>query len=114
MRTGYAHVRVTDLAETKDHYANTLGLYEVLEEDGRVCYKGWDELDHHSVVFEEGGVGLVKVGFTKSPRRTRRLLMGVTDLGKSISHPFRNEALTRLCAKTAATSAGRSATRRAG
>jgi catechol 2,3-dioxygenase len=63
MRMGYAHVRVTDLAEAKDHYANTLGLYEVLEEDGRVYYKGWDEWDHHSVVLEEGGVGLVKFGF---------------------------------------------------
>jgi catechol 2,3-dioxygenase len=63
MRMGYAHVRVTDMAEAKDHYANTLGLYEVLEEDGRVYYKGWDEWDHHSVVLEEGGVGLVKFGF---------------------------------------------------
>jgi len=63
MRMGYAHVRVTDLAEAKNHYANTLGLYEVLEEDGRVYYKGWDEWDHHSVVLEEGGVGLVKFGF---------------------------------------------------
>lgn len=63
MRLGYAHVRVTDLAEAKNHYANTLGLYEVLDEDGRVYYKGWDEYDHHSVVLEEGGVGLVKFGF---------------------------------------------------
>ena len=30
MRLGYAHVRVTDLAEAKDHYANTMGLYETL------------------------------------------------------------------------------------
>ena len=63
MRMGYVHVRVTDLAEAKNHYANTLGLYEVLEEDGRVYYKGWDERDHHSVVLVEGGVGLVKFGF---------------------------------------------------
>jgi len=63
MRMGYAHVRVTDMAEAKNHYANTLGLYEVLEENGRVYYKGWDEWDHHSVVLEEGGVGLVKFGF---------------------------------------------------
>ena len=63
MRMGYAHVRVTDLAEAKQHYANTLGLYETLEQDGKVYYKGWDEWDHHSVVLEEGGVGLVKFGW---------------------------------------------------
>ena len=63
MRMGYAHVRVTDLAEAKDHYANTMGLYQTLEQDGRVYYKGWDEWDHHSVVLEEGGVGVVKFGF---------------------------------------------------
>ena len=63
MRMGYAHVRVTDLAEAKEHYANTMGLYETLAEDGRVYYKGWDEWDHHSVVLEEGGVGLVKFGW---------------------------------------------------
>ena len=63
MRMGYAHVRVTDLAEAKQHYANTLGLYETLSTDGKVYYKGWDEWDHHSVVLEEGGVGVVKYGF---------------------------------------------------
>lgn len=63
MRMGYAHVRVTDMAEAKQHYANTLGLYETLNQDGKVYYKGWDEWDHHSVVLEEGGVGLVKFGW---------------------------------------------------
>ncbi|HQR27732.1 MAG TPA: catechol 2,3-dioxygenase [Nocardioides sp.] len=63
MRMGYAHVRVTDLAEAKHHYASTMGLYETLDEGNRVYYKGWDEWDHHSVVLEEGGVGLVKFGF---------------------------------------------------
>jgi len=63
MRLGYAHIRVTDLAEAKEHYANTMGLYETLAEDGKVYYKGWDEWDHHSVVLEEGGVGLVKYGW---------------------------------------------------
>ena len=63
MRMGYAHVRVTDLAEAKQHYANTMGLYETLDEGNRVYYKGWDEWDHHSVVLEEGGVGVVKFGF---------------------------------------------------
>lgn len=63
MRMGYAHVRVTDLAEAKNHYANTMGLYETHAEDGKVYYKAWDEWDHHSVVLEEGGVGLVKFGW---------------------------------------------------
>ena len=63
MRLGYAHVRVTDLAEAKDHYANTLGLYQTAADDGKVYYKGWDEWDHHSVVLEEGGVGVVKFGW---------------------------------------------------
>ena len=63
MRLGYAHVRVTDMAEAKDHYANTLGLYETKAEGNKVYYKAWDEWDHHSVVLEEGGVGLVKYGW---------------------------------------------------
>lgn len=63
---GYVHARVTDLAEAKSHYGNTLGLYPTHEEPGKIYYKGWDEWDHHSVVLEEGGVGLVKVGFKVS------------------------------------------------
>jgi catechol 2,3-dioxygenase len=63
MRMGYMHVKVTDLAEAKNHYANTVGLYQTLEEGGRVYYKGWDEWDHHSIVIEEGGVGYVRCGF---------------------------------------------------
>ena len=63
MRMGYVHARVTDLDEAKNHYANTVGLYQTLEQDGKVYYKGWDEWDHHSVVIEEGGVGFVRTGF---------------------------------------------------
>ena len=63
MRMGYVHARVTDLEEAKNHYANTVGLYETLSEPGKVYYKGWDEWDHHSVVIEEGGVGVIKFGF---------------------------------------------------
>ncbi len=63
LRMGYVHARVTDLARAKDHYANTMGLYPTLEEDGKLYFKGWDEWDHHSVVLEEGGVGAVKFGF---------------------------------------------------
>src|SRR5664279_3002316 len=63
LRLGYVHVRVTDLEAAKRHYGYTLGLYPTHEEPGRVYYKGWDEWDHHSVVLEEGGVGLAKFGF---------------------------------------------------
>ena len=63
MRLGYVHARVTDLAAAKSHYGNTMGLYATHETDGAIYYKGWDEWDHHSVVLEEGGVGLVKLGF---------------------------------------------------
>ena len=63
LRLGYVHVRVTDLEQAKHHYGYTMGLYPTHEEAGRAYYKGWDEWDHHSVVLEEGGVGLVKMGF---------------------------------------------------
>lgn len=63
LRLGYVHVRVTDLDEAKRHYGDTMGLYPTHDEPGRVYYKGWDEWDHHSVVLEEGGVGLVELGF---------------------------------------------------
>jgi catechol 2,3-dioxygenase len=63
LRLGYVHTRVTDLDEAKQHYGETMGLLPVLEEPGRVYFKGWGEWDHHSVVLEEGGVGLVKMGY---------------------------------------------------
>jgi catechol 2,3-dioxygenase len=62
-RLGYVHTRVTDLAEARKHYSDTLGLRVTGEEPGKLYFKAWDEWDHHSVVLEEGGVGLVKMGF---------------------------------------------------
>ena len=63
MRLGYVHARVTDLAAAKSHYGSTMGLYTTHETDDAVYYKGWDEWDHHSLVLEQGGVGVVKLGF---------------------------------------------------
>jgi catechol 2,3-dioxygenase len=63
MRLGYVHVRVTDLEASREHYSNTLGMAVAAEETGKLYCKGWDEFDHHSVVLEEGGVGLVKLGY---------------------------------------------------
>ncbi|WP_214371403.1 catechol 2,3-dioxygenase [Pseudonocardia sp. H11422] len=63
MRLGYVHIRVTDLEEARNHYSNTLGMKVVHEEPGKLHLKCWDEYDHHSLVLEEGGVGLVKLGY---------------------------------------------------
>lgn len=63
MRLGYVHARVTDLGDAMSHYHGTLGLQRVAEEPGKIYFKAWDEYDHHSVVVEEGGVGLVKLGY---------------------------------------------------
>ena len=61
--TGYVHLRVTDLEESRNHYSNTLGMEVVAAEPGKLYLKCWDEWDHHSLVLEEGGVGLVKLGY---------------------------------------------------
>jgi catechol 2,3-dioxygenase len=83
MRLGYLHARVTDLDDARRHYVDTLGMQVVQEENPgspvageipesaaallrrprRLFLKAWDEWDHHSVVLEEGGVGIVKVGY---------------------------------------------------
>ena len=63
IRLGFVHIRVTDLEEARNHYSNTLGMQVVHEEPGRLYLKCWDEWDHHSLVLEEGGVGLVKLGY---------------------------------------------------
>lgn len=63
MRLGYVHARVTDMTEALAHYHNTLGMQLVAEQPGKAYLKAWDEYDHHSLVLEEGGVGLVKLGY---------------------------------------------------
>ena len=63
MRLGYVHVRETDLDKASAYYTNVLGLQEVTRQDGKRYFKCWDEYDHHSVVVENGGLGLVKMGY---------------------------------------------------
>ncbi|MCL6563089.1 MAG: catechol 2,3-dioxygenase [Firmicutes bacterium] len=63
MRLGFVQVRVTDMEAAKSHYIDALGLEKTAEVDGRLYLKGWDEWDHHSVVVEPGGAGLVKMAF---------------------------------------------------
>lgn len=66
MRLGYIHLRVTDLADAKRHYVDTLGMQIVSEEPGKLTLKAWDEWDHHSLVLTETGVGLEKLGYKVS------------------------------------------------
>lgn len=63
MRLGFVQVRVTDMVQARGHYEGALGLQVTEETGGRLYLKGWDEWDHHSVVVEPGGVGLVKMAF---------------------------------------------------
>lgn len=64
MRLGYVHSRQTDLPRSVAYYTDTLGMKVThVEGDGRTYLKAWDEHDHHSVVLEGGGVGVVKLGY---------------------------------------------------
>ena len=63
MRLGYVHARETDLDKAVAYYTDVLGLQEVAHQDGRHYFKCWDEYDHHSLAVENGGVGLVKMGY---------------------------------------------------
>lgn len=54
LRPGLIQLRVLDLDKTLDFYKNILGLNEVCRtDDGRVCLKGYDEFDHHSVTLRK-------------------------------------------------------------
>jgi len=89
LRLGYVHIRVTNLAEARKHYVQTMGLLPVLSQDGRLYLKGWDEWDHHSLVLELGGVGVSKVGFKVarpddiSDIESRARIFGVTTVRMS-------------------------------
>jgi len=50
LRIGEICIRVMDMDKAREHYVDRLGLHEILEEDGRLYLKAWDEWDHHSVV----------------------------------------------------------------
>ena len=63
MRLGFVQARETDLDKATNYYTNVLGLQEVARQDGKRYFKCWDEYDHHSVVIENGGLGLVKMGY---------------------------------------------------
>ncbi len=68
LRPGLVQLRVLDLDKTLNFYKNVLGLNEVCRTaDGRVCLKGYDEFDHHSVTLRlADAAGLDFVAFKVS------------------------------------------------
>ena len=63
LRLGYVHTRVTDLTESPAPLPQHHGHALMARGARQGLLKAWDEYDHHSVVLEEGGVGLVKLGY---------------------------------------------------
>jgi catechol 2,3-dioxygenase len=54
LRPGHVALRVLDLDAAVRHYRDSVGLIETARDDqGRVYFKGWDELDWFSVVLRE-------------------------------------------------------------
>ena len=95
IRLGYVHLRVTDLEEARNHYSNTLGMEVVASEPGKLYLKCWDEWDHHSLVLEEGGVGLVKLGYkVESPDAMTSFEQRAQQFGVTTGRFSRGENLT--------------------
>jgi catechol 2,3-dioxygenase len=54
LRPGLIQLRVLNLEESLHFYRDILGLNEICRtDDGRVCLKGYDEFDHHSVTLRQ-------------------------------------------------------------
>lgn len=82
LRPGLVQLRVLDLEDTLEFYKNVLGLDEVCRtDDGRVCLKGCDEFDHHSLTLrkaDEAGLDYVafKVGTAGELEQMRAAVEG--------------------------------------
>jgi len=87
LRPGLVQMKVLDLDETLNFYKNVLGLNEVCRtDDGRVCLKGYDEFDHHSVTLrlaDEAGLDFVafKVG---CPDELEKMKLAVEAFGYAV------------------------------
>ncbi|MGZ9710002.1 catechol 2,3-dioxygenase [Glaciimonas sp. GNP009] len=54
LRLGEVCIRVLDMAASRRHYGDHMGLIEVhTDASGQVYYKAWDEHDHHCIVLRE-------------------------------------------------------------
>ncbi len=94
MRLGFVQARETDLDKATAYYTNVLGLQEVARQDGKRYFKCWDEYDHHSVVIENGGLGLVKIGYkVETQDELGRLEKAIEAFGLPVRRVSRGENL---------------------
>lgn len=94
MRLGFVQARETDLDKATEYYTNVLGLQEVARKDGKHYFKCWDEYDHHSVVVENGGLGLVKMGYkVENQNDLAQLEKAIEAFGLSVRRVSRGENL---------------------
>jgi catechol 2,3-dioxygenase len=94
MRLGFVQVRETDLDKAAAYYTQILGLHEVAQQDGKRYFKCWDEYDHHSVVIENGGLGLVKMGYkVETPDDLARLEKAIETFGLPVRRVAKGENL---------------------
>src|SRR5215831_133678 len=94
MRLGFVQTRETDPEKATDYYTNVLGLQEVARQDGKHYFKCWDEYDHHSLVIENGGLGLVKMGYkVESENELEQLEKAIETFGLPVRRVSRGENL---------------------
>lgn len=69
LRLSHAEIKVPDLELATAYYTEVLGLIETDRESDRVYLKGWDELQHHSVILRYAPMyGLELMGFKVQDR----------------------------------------------
>lgn len=92
-RLGFVEVQVNDLSQANNFYSQILGLQETQKEDGKLCFKCWDEYDHHSVVLRKAGCpGLVKIGWkVESARDLEQLEKKIEVYGIKSTRISKNE-----------------------
>jgi len=94
MRLGFVQARETDIDKATAYYTNVLGLQEVARKDGKHYFKCWDEYDHHSVAIENGGLGLIKMGYkVETQDNLTTLEKAIEAFGLSVRRVSRGENL---------------------
>jgi catechol 2,3-dioxygenase len=67
LRPGHMQLKVLDLDEAVEFYANVVGLVQTGRDATRAYFKGWDERDHNSLILRDAGeAGMDFYGFKVS------------------------------------------------